>query len=292
MAVRWAGVRAACGNCVEIVSRLCAWNPGSTSRKPLEAADRQPRAGEQRQSRRNLRHHQRPAQPVMSRRQAASGFAQGGFDIGAHRAPGRRQSCGNRAQQHRRAGKCQSAEIQADCLRPHQAGRRGGDQEFQSGECDGQPQYSAGRRQAKALRKKLPQQAETRSSQRHANRNFLLACGGPCQQQVRDIRAGHQEHEPSRPQKQKHGDAEPPGGLRLQRLHIECEAAVCAGIFLRQCRRQGAHLVATPLRLDPALSRPTSFRKRRPLGDPAIGLADNGNQTSISSAVPASGSPS
>jgi hypothetical protein len=94
----------------------------------------------------------------------------------------------------------------------------------------------------------LPQQAEARSSQGRANGNFFVARGSPCQQQVSDIRAGHQQDEAGSSEQQEHSHARASCDLRAERLHIECKAAVSGGIFLRQRRRQGAHLVAAPLR--------------------------------------------
>ena len=70
------------------------------------------------------------------------------------------------------------------------------------------------------------QQARATRPERHANRQLLRACHAPGEEQTRDVRARHEQHETHRAQHQEQRRAHPSHEKAVQRLHDRNEPAV------------------------------------------------------------------
>ncbi len=109
----------------------------------------------------------------------------------AEEQPGNERDA-EREEQHQR--------VDADLGGPRQSIRRIGDENAQAGVGQDEANDAARQREREALREELPRDSAPAGAERGMNREFLLPRFGPHEEQVRDVRAGDEQHEADGPE--------------------------------------------------------------------------------------------
>src|SRR5437763_2187573 len=193
--------------------------------QPHEAPDEQPRAHQQHERERDLRHHQpalRPVAPARARRGAAL-VAQRLLHAGARRAQRRQQA--ERQARHEREdeGEGEYPGVEPDLVHARHArpdGERGG-------EAPAGQQHARGpsdERHHHALGQELPRQPHAIGAERPAHGDLLPALGGARHVQPRRVGAGDQQHQPHRAEQHQQGRADVLHTFHLQRIDAEHHA--------------------------------------------------------------------
>jgi hypothetical protein len=117
------------------------------------------------------------------------------------------------------------------------------DQHADANPHEAEPEDAARRRQQQALGEHLAQETCASGAECGANRNLFLACGTAREKQVRDVHAGHQQHEANARQQQHERRANAADGLIVQRHDVGAQAAVHVGVLLRQASGDGNELL-------------------------------------------------
>ena len=179
--------------------------------------------------------------------------------------------------------------VERDLGRSRQALRIRRQQRAQAGEAERGAERAAGERQHDPFGQELPQQPPASGAERRADRELPLPRLGARQQQVGEIGAGDEQHEPDRALQhpQRRADAadevvlqpvEPqPMSLRVGRVRRRSAAATCASIDSRSARACAS--------VTPSLSRPTRYRKWPPRPPGFAGSIVSGSQTCTRSVV-------
>ena len=215
----------------------------------LERSDHQSGSDEQHNCERDLNDDERAAREVaILARALRSGAAQRADNVRAHGADGwnraEQQSGGNRCG----AGEQRDAPVDRDIARTRQGGWGEPEQRAQRRICERESDCAAERPERDAFRKHLERQPSASGAQRRADRELLLAPVGAHEQQVRDVRAGDQEHESDRPhQHPQHGanvaDHRVPENRREPRALEQLQAPAERDWILVHCRRDQPYCV-------------------------------------------------
>ena len=192
-----------------------------------EASDQQRRPDQQHHGHRHLGGHQQRPCPIVSeaRATAIAALFQRAAQIRARRFDSGNESKQNAGQNRQGERESQNAPVEAHIGAAFPDARDVAGAEAQNGADAGvacrQTQNAAGQRQHHAFRKKLPDNPAASGSHRGANRNFPFPARRARQQQIGDIRAGDQQHEADRTQKNQQRIPHAAHDDVLQRLYAE-----------------------------------------------------------------------
>ena len=162
---------------------------------------------QQRRGHRYLGGHQQRPCPIVSeaRATAIAALFQRAAQIRARRFDSGNESEQNAGQNRQSHGESQNAPVEAHIGAAFPDAGDVAGEEAQNGADAGvacrQTQNAAGHRQHHAFRKKLPDNPAASGSHRDANRNLPFPARRARQQQIGDIRAGNQQHQADRTQK-------------------------------------------------------------------------------------------
>ena len=219
--------------------------PGVHALQPGEALHQQAGAGQERQRQCDLRDHQHATQalaPAVARA-AAPAFLEHAVQIdrrGVHR---RRQPEQQSGQQRYDQREHHDRRIDPDLIRPGEIARVERGHRPDAPEGQPQAQHAAGEREQQALGQELAHESLPAGSQRGAHRDLLRPRGRAGEQQVGDVGAGDQQHEPHRTQEHQQGRPDRSGRAVAQRCGEQAPIrGVGIGVLGLELLGQGADL--------------------------------------------------
>jgi hypothetical protein len=102
--------------------------------------------------------------------------------------------------QHRRAHReCQDRGVDPDAIGTRQPRLEDRWQQIDAPHRHEQAEQATGHGKRRALGHQLPDEPAAAGAERDTDRHLTLADGGPCEHEVRDVRAGDQQQQPDRP---------------------------------------------------------------------------------------------
>ena len=235
---------------------------GIDRREPGEAPHHQPRVHQQDEREGDFGHDQQVAPPALAPAGPAgpAAFAQTAGHVGPCGLPGRRQAEDDCRGQHREGAEGEHCAVERDSGVAERVGRK---QARERAVADGrkrQTRQAAERREHGALDEQLRHDPPAAGADRDAQRDLPLAAGAANERQVRDVRAGDQqhtqdgteEHEQRRPDVADQDVAQP--------AERDAELRVRAGIRARQPRGDAVHLAPRRLQAH-AAGQPSKDRR-------------------------------
>ena len=193
----------------------------------LKTPQQQPRSDQRHQRHRNLRNHQNVVCPVTPRPSSAfAALLQNSREICPQCAERRKQPANNSGSDANCGGERQHFAIHPAL--PHHSQVRGDKrhQRPQPPHRQQQPNRPAPHRQQQTFRQQLPRQLPRARSQRRSHRHFPLSSRIAHQQQVHDVGAGNQQHQPHRPGKNQQDAPQLRDGWILHRLQEHAKELV------------------------------------------------------------------
>ena len=224
-----------------------------------DAADGEAGAGEERERERELRHDEGAPRPVPARAdRRSSRFLQDVVQVPARDLP-RGRAAEHQARQHRHAEREeQHAHVQAHVGFGGQRaiGHQRHDH-LQEDVGEGEADHAADRRQHDALGEELGEEATSGRAHRRTDRHFALPRRAAREQQVGDVGARDQQHEPDRAEHHpQRGHQVRREEVVLERLDAGAPAGVRCGELLGDLFRDGHHVGIGLRQRHPALETP------------------------------------
>ena len=248
---------------------LLGAEPGVDARELGEAAQQQPGADEQEHGHGDLRHDEHRAQPLARAAQhSARFFPQRAGEVrprALQRGDAAEQQTGEQrdAERDQEHGEVHSRLLEARDVARLRSHERTGSEPRQA-----QPACAADQCEHGSFREQLPDQARTPRTKRAAHRQLTLAGAGAREQQVGDVRARDQQHEPDGAEQHEQRCAHSPRDPIAQRSGAEREPIVRRCEAGTQVPADRLQVGIDPLRAEP---RPHPPDHRQVLA-PATGL--------------------
>ena len=107
---------------------------------------------------------------------------------------------------------------------------------------EGDTRSSTADRDERALREQLPKDARPTGAERHANGQLALAGRRPGEEQVGEVRAGDEQHEPDGDEEDEKTWTHPADELPLERLDGHLDVRVGARVLALELQRDGIEL--------------------------------------------------
>ena len=194
--------------------------PGIDGAQAEETLQHQPSPGQQDQRERDLSDDQRGAQPFLAgdRRSAARQKRSG--NAGPRDAKSRREAEDDPGQERQGQRERQDLTVDLDQLGPGDPSL--GRESQQGGHAPARQEdaaQAACQRHESALGEQLPDEPRAAGAERRAHRDLALPAGRAGQQQIRDVGAGDQQHEPDGARKDRQRPPDVPHHELLERDH-------------------------------------------------------------------------
>ena len=192
--------------------------PGICKHHPSDAPHHQPRAGQQHEREREIADDQEMARATRAAAGSSARVGRERLTQPERRAAERR----NKAEAETRERGDDEREREHPSVETHLIEARDRDRgdrrhALKTNSRDRQTERAAGEAEDRALGQQLPDQAPAAGAKRRADRDLARPVHRPREEQVGDVRAGNQHHEPDRAQQHEQGRAHRTGDRYLER---------------------------------------------------------------------------